>query len=146
MPLPARRAGGAALATGILAALAAAWSLVVFARNLDVFALGLLAPGYRPALLTVSRVSQWPFGALVEGTAEGSPFAEAYVVRAAAAVREIFTPLVTEFFTGRPGWSVETRGGTMLLCRYAETVAPGDVQALVARCDEVRQVLAGGRA
>jgi len=82
--------------------------------------------------------------------AEGTPFAEAYVVRAAEtdgkAVRAIFSSLVTDFFATRPGWTVETRDRTILLYRYGELVRPEKIQAFLAQCDEVRQVLGGGGA
>jgi hypothetical protein len=58
---------------GILAALAAAWSLVVFARSLDTFAMAAAADGYRPAELTVTEVADADTAPLVEGTIDGHP-------------------------------------------------------------------------
>jgi hypothetical protein len=58
---------------GVLAGLAAAWSLWVFAQHLDTFALGALARAYRPARFTVERVVTGVGARWVEGRIDGQP-------------------------------------------------------------------------
>jgi hypothetical protein len=74
---------------------------------------------------------------------EPTPFTSAYRVCAAdaSAARDVFSSSVTDYFAGKPGWTVETRDGEMLIYRRGELVPPKDVQAFLARADEVRQAL-----
>ena len=76
---------------------------------------------------------------------EPTPFTSAYRVCAAeadaSAARDVFSSSVTDYFAGKPGWTVETRDREMLIYRRGELVPPKDVQAFLARADEVRQAL-----
>jgi hypothetical protein len=76
---------------------------------------------------------------------EGTPFTSAYRVCAAeadaSAAREVFSSPVADYFAGKPGWTIETRDGEMLTYRRGELVPPKEVQAFLARADEVRQAL-----
>jgi hypothetical protein len=97
----------------------------------------------RPATSSASRSA--PAAVPEVALPEGTPFTSAYRVCAAeadaSAAREVFSSLVTDYFAGKPGWTVETRDGEMLIYRRGELVPPKEVPAFLARADEVRQAL-----
>ena len=66
-----------------------------------------------------------------------------YRVRGADAVaaQAVFSSFVTDFLTERPGWTVETRGGTMMVYREDRRVPPARLEAFLKEAAEVRQAL-----
>ena len=56
-------------------------------------------------------------------------------------VRDLFTREVLDFFASRPGWSVTSEGGEVMVWREERVLAPGERAALAEEAVEVYRVL-----
>lgn len=61
-------------------------------------------------------------------------FSTAYLLRGRdeAAIQNLFTRTVRAFLSQHPGWTVQVRGGSVLLCRAARRVNPEDIPTFLA--------------